>query len=475
MAAVYTLGMLLIALDSKDPQPAYQQIAHRIGELIETEVIGDGDVLPPTRRLARQLNVSRYTVCCAYQELWARGLIASTPGSYSRARANVARARASRARQAAAVASSSIDGLIDLGAYRLDEGLFPMRDLRRALQSVSGDEDAALLHYADPQGYLPLRQTIASRLRSHSIPAEPENILITNGALHGLDLSFRLLARDGGKIVVEEPTFTCALDLCRLHGATPIGVPLREDGMDTDVLRKRLGQRDLRFLFIIPSFQNPSGITTSQERRECILALCESRGLPVVEDAFEEEMSYFGSVVLPLKSMDRNGGVLSLGTFSKVLFPGLRIGWIAADRRRIEKLRAIRKLNDDGGNTLMQAAMNELCLSGSYQKHLELVNKIYSRRMRAVLDALSSSIPPEKATWTRPAGGYLVWLTLAPTNMSEAELRSRLRAQGVDAEPGSRCFTKAPARLHLRLSISAHREEVLREGIRRLGKALEHV
>ena len=243
--------------------------------------------------------------------------------------------------------------------------------------------------------------------------------------------------------------------------------------MDPGILRKRLGQRDIRFLFTIPSFQNPSGITTSRERRECILSLCESRGVPIVEDAFEEEMSYFGSVVLPLKSMDRNGSVLSLGTISKVLFPGLRIGWIAADRRRIERLTAIRKLNDDGGNTPMQAALNELCLSGSYQKHLELVNKVYSRRMRAVLEALSCAIPPERAAWTRPVGGYLVWLTLAPTGMSEADLHSRLRACGVDAEPGSGCFWKTPDRLHLRISISTHPEAVLREGIRRLGRALE--
>jgi DNA-binding transcriptional MocR family regulator len=470
--------MLLIALDKKDHLPAYRQIAQRIEKLIETEVIGDGEVLPPTRRLARQLNVSRYTVYCAYQELWARGFLVSTPGSYSRARARMAHPRdASSVRDARAStpAAAPVDGLIDLGAYRLDESLFPMRDLRRALQRVSRDEDASLLHYADPLGHLPLRETIASRLCSHSIPAEPENILITNGALHGLDLSFRLLAREGGKVIVEEPTFKSALYLSRLHGVTPVGVPLTEDGMDVDVLRTRLRQKDLRFLFTIPSFQNPSGITTSQERRECILSLCESRGLPVVEDAFEEEMSYFGSIVLPLKAMDRTGSVLSLGTFSKVLFPGLRIGWIAADRCRIEKLCAIRKLSDDGGNTMMQAAMNELCLSGSYQKHLELVNKIYARRMRAALEALSCHVPTEKATWTRPGGGYLIWLTLAPTRLTEAELCSLLRAHGVDADPGSGSFTQAPARLHLRISISAYAEDILEEGIRRLGKALEKV
>ncbi len=465
--------MLLIALDKKDPLPAYRQIARRIERLIETRAIGEGEILPPTRRLARQLNVSRYTVYCAYQDLWARGFLVSTPGSYSRVREREARAREGRAEEAPVV--PPVEGLIDLGSYRLDHSLFPMRDLRRALQRVTGDEDAGLLHYGDPQGYLPLRATIAARLRSHSIPAEPENILITNGALHGLDLAFRLLARGGGKVIVEEPTFRSALALSRLHGVTPVGIPLREDGMDADVLSKRLARRDLRFLFIIPSFQNPSGITTSRERRERILALCEARGLPIVEDAFEEEMSYFGSVVLALKSMDRGGSVLSLGTFSKVLFPGLRIGWIAADRGSIKELSAIRGTSDDGGNTMIQAAMNELCMSGSYQRHLELANRVYSRRMRVALEALSSHVPPEKAAWTKPDGGYLIWLTLAPTSMGEARLHSLLRAHGVDAEPGAGFFSRPPSRLHLRLSISSCEEEVLVEGIRRLGRALEKV
>jgi DNA-binding transcriptional MocR family regulator len=266
--------MLLIALDKKDPKPVYRQIARRIEKQIETGTIGVGEILPPTRRLARQLNVSRYTVSCAYQELWARGLLASAPGSYSRVRAKPAAARddAVQGRETAEKpAVTPADQLIDLGSYRLDQELFPMKDLRRALQRVTRDENAALLHYGDPQGYLPLRTSIASRLRSHSIPAEPENILITNGALHGLDLSFRLLARDGGKVIVEEPTFKSALELSRLHGVTPIGVPLGQDGMDVDLLRKRLGQKGLRFLFTIPSFQNPTGITTSQECRERIL------------------------------------------------------------------------------------------------------------------------------------------------------------------------------------------------------------
>lgn len=482
--------MLLIALDRKDPEPAYRQIAGKIEKLIATGVIHQGEILPPTRRLARQLGVSRYTVTSAYQELWARGCLSSKQGSYSRALG--ARPRT----QHAARASASPRGVIDFSSYRLDETLFPMRELRKALQRVSADGNAGLLQRGEPHGWMPLRRTIAARLRSHSIPAEPENILITNGALHGLDLCFRLLApvnRDavpradeagsqlapragsGGKVIVEEPTFSSALNLCRLHGMTPAGVPLGPDGMDLKALRKKLSLKDLRFLFTIPTFQNPSGITTSRERREEILSLCSSCGLPIVEDAFEEEMSYFGNVVLPLKSMDRNGGVISLGTFSKVLFPGPRVGWIAAEGAVIEKLSAIRCASDDGGSMLMQAALNELCESGAYQKHLEALNRTSARRMRTALDVLSACVPPDRASWTRPNGGYLIWLTLAPTDVTEQELHAHLLSHGVDAKPGSGCFTRPQERLHLRLSISALAEEQIAEGIRRLGNALEEL
>jgi len=183
-------------------------------------------------------------------------------------------------------------------------------------------------------------------------------------------------------------------------------------------------------------------------------------------------MAYFGSVVLPLKSIDRHGSVLSLGTFSKVLFPGPRVGSITASAELVERLSKIRNLSDDGGSVVMQATLNELCRSGAYQRHLELVNKICARRMRAALDALSRYVPREKASWITPNGGFLIWLTLAHTGVTEDELRARLRARGVEAKPGSGSFIRPQKNLHLRLSISSHEEEQIVEGIRRLGEAL---
>jgi DNA-binding transcriptional MocR family regulator len=466
--------MLLIALHDNDPLPAYRQITEQIAQLIDTDAIAEDEILPPTRRLARQLNVSRHTVCLAYDELCARGYLQSTPGSYSRARKAVPPPGEPDPSARGSPSSGCVDPIdltepIDLGAYRLDPGLFPMADVRRAFNHVCGDDGAALLGYADPLGYPPLRESIAARLRSHSTPVDAEEILITNGALHGLSLVFRMLAGDGGKVIVESPVFGGVLALCRRGGVQPVAVPLGDDGMDPDTLKKSLRQKDLRFLFTIPSFHNPTGITTSQERRQDIICLCRERGVPIVEDAFEEEMTYFGRVLLSMKSLD--GGVISLGTFSKVLFPGFRIGWIAAPPSSIEILSRLRHETDDGGSAVMQAVMNEMCRSGSYQRHLELINRIYSRRMQVALDALERFLPAEKVSWTRPRGGYLIWLSIAPAGLDEQELGALLRSHGVDAAAGAQF--PGDDRLHLRLSIASVNEEALVEGIRRLGAALE--
>jgi DNA-binding transcriptional MocR family regulator len=460
--------MLLIALHDNDPLPAYRQITEQIARLIDTDAISEGEILPPTRLLARQLSVSRHTVCLAYDELCAQGYLRSTPGSYSRARRAVPRLPDPAARGSPEHRGPA--GPIDLGSYRLDPALFPMADVRRAFNRVCGDDSAALLGYADPLGYPPLRESIAARLRSHSTPVDDGEVLITNGALHGLSLVFRMLAGDGGKVIVESPAFGGVLALCRSNGVQPVAVPLRDDGMDREILKRSLGRKDLRFLFTIPSFHNPTGITTSQERRQEIVSLCRERGVPIVEDAFEEEMTYFGRVLLSMKSLDN--GVISLGTFSKVLFPGFRIGWIAAPRPAIEVLSRLRHESDDGGSTVMQAVMNELCRSGSYQRHLELINRIYGRRMQLALDAMDRFLPAEKLGWTRPRGGYLIWLSIASPAIDEQGLGALLRSHGIDAAAGSKNLTGGDNRLHLRLSIASVDDQTLVEGIRRLGAAL---
>jgi DNA-binding transcriptional MocR family regulator len=220
----------------------------------------------------------------------------------------------------------------------------------------------------------------------------------------------------------------------------------------------------------MPSFHNPTGITTDQAHRERLLALCEAHRVPVVEDGFEEEMKYFGQAVLPIKSMDAHGIVLYVGTFSKVVFPGLRVGWLVAPPAAIERLTAVHHASALAGNTLAQAAAARFCTGGRFEAHLRRIHRVYRQRMQAMVAGLAENLPPGVA-WTRPAGGYTLWLTL-PAGADEDAVRARLETEGVLVGAGRRHFGRRPARGHLRLSIACVAEADIADGCRRLGSAL---
>jgi DNA-binding transcriptional MocR family regulator len=222
----------------------------------------------------------------------------------------------------------------------------------------------------------------------------------------------------------------------------------------------------------MPSFQNPTGVCTSQAHREALLALCEKHRTPILEDGFEEEMKYAGRVVLPLKSMDRHGIVAYCGTFSKVLFPGVRIGWIAADRGCIERLTAIRRFGECAPAMVLQAAMHEFCRDGSYDRHVSRMHRVFRRRMPVALRALREHVRPEWAGWNDPRGGYLIWLRLEPRLSRAADIEALLASYGVQATLGRFFFCSEQPAPYLRLSISTLSEEEIREGVVRLARAL---
>jgi DNA-binding transcriptional MocR family regulator len=191
-----------------------------------------------------------------------------------------------------------------------------------------------------------------------------------------------------------------------------------------------------------------------------------------VEDGFEEEMKYFGQAVLPVKSMDSRGIVLYVGTFSKVVFPGLRIGWIAAPREAIVRLTDIKHASCIAGNTLAQAAAARFCTSGEFEAYLRRIHRIYRGRMQALLHGLDRYIP-SGVNWTKPSGGYTAWVTLNDVGIAEAELMERITREGVKVGPGRRYFVRHPATNHFRLSIACVDKKRIDTGCRRLGRALE--
>jgi DNA-binding transcriptional MocR family regulator len=483
---------MLLNLDPALDQPKTLQILEQIRRHLERRDLRAGERLPSTRVLAAQMGVHRSTVATAYQELWAQGWIELRPGACPRVRARLGTpAPAPRSPEAgfpwAAWAAPGCErllaerryagrpdpdpGMIDFRPLYLDPRLLPVDTFRACLNRVLRRQGAELLGYGDWQGHPPLRAYLARRLATHGIAAAPDEILLTNGSQQALDLVFRL-AGPGRWAAVESPTYEQALPLLRLHGLRPVGVPLGPEGMDLAFLAERMAAEPPALVYTMPTFQNPSGRSSTQAHREALLALCRRFGVPLLEDGFEEEMKYFGKVIPPIKAMDATGQVIYVGTFSKILFPGIRIGWVVAARPCIQRLTALRQAAELAPAAPLQAAMHAFCESGHYDLHLGRVHRVFRRRMQAALHALRRHLDPAWASWTEPNGGYLAWLRLAPPAGPGPAWADRLAARGVRVTAGDTCFPEGGAGDCLRLSIATQDEGAIEEGIRRLGAAL---
>jgi DNA-binding transcriptional MocR family regulator len=312
-------------------------------------------------------------------------------------------------------------------------------------------------------------------LRVHGVSVTADEVLITNGSQHALDLVIRLLAKQGSTVIVEAPTYANMLPLLELHNVRAVGLPMTDEGMDLCALESSLQADRPGFVYTMPNFQNPTGTTTSQEHREQLLTLCERYSVPIVEDGFEEEMKYFGKVALPIKSMDHKKIVIYLGTFSKVLMPGVRIGWVAASPECIGRLMVMKRFSDISSNSLSQAAVHEFCQQGLYEIHIRRMHRVYRKRMQTMLDSLSQYMPKEHVCWTKPNGGYLCWVRLGNNNVEKAAVYEALNTHGVIVSRGDFYFANPVPEPCFRLSIAALDEDEIIEGTRRLGAALSSV
>jgi DNA-binding transcriptional MocR family regulator len=487
--------MVLIKIDRNNEIPVFKQITHQIIDLIENDALKAGDNLPATRILADRLGTDRSTVYRAYLELAALGYIESRPGSYTRVRKRAPVIKKGQVSPESVInwsergnqESNEIfryfqhfwpekvpgipENLINLSPLDLDERIFPAIEFRRCLNQVLVNVGPKLLKYGEYQGYLPLREDIARRMQVHGISISAEEILITNGAQQAIDLILSMLGKLAQCVALESPTYANVIPLMRFHRLKLMEIPMGNDGMDLNYLSQQIKKKPPLFVYTIPNFQNPTGITTTQTHREDLLSICEKHKIPLVEDGFEEEMKYFGKVVLPIKSMDRNQVVIYLGTFSKVLFPGIRIGWIAADRDCIRRLSAIKRFTDLTGSNLLQAALSAFLRNGYYDLHLKKMHRVFRKRMTVALKSLQEYMP-HNVLWTKPDGGYTIWGTLENGYSNERDFKNVLFKNGVMVSPGLYYFFSSNNYNYFRISISSLNEQEISQGIFRLGQAL---
>ncbi|UCE87139.1 MAG: PLP-dependent aminotransferase family protein [Deltaproteobacteria bacterium] len=468
--------------------PIYLQIADYLRAEMEAGRLRSGTRLPTIRRLASELAVNRGTVSLAYEELAARGLVTSTVGRGTFVRAPAAAEPVTPDAPGAfqPVFTAPVERLIDLENARPryaadgdaiafhalvpDPSLYPADAFRRALNRVLASEGAELLSYGGPQGHRGLREALAKRFAAAGMRHSADEIVLCQGASQGIALAMRLFAERGDVVAVEEPTYSNVLSAIASLGLKTAPVPMRETGLDLAALEHTLARPDVKLLYTIPTFHNPLGTSTSVEHREALLACAGRHGKPVVEDAYEMDLAYSGRALPPLAALDAAGLVVHLFSFSKSLFPGARVGSIAARGRLIDALLAMRNATDLGGALVLQAALSQFVADGDYDRHLARLRRTLRSRRDAMLAALRRHFP-DGARWSEPSGGYQIWVEL-PEGLDSRDLLEDAQAAGVLFAPGFLFHHDGRPSRGLRLTIATADEAAIERGVAKLGERI---
>lgn len=510
--------------------PMYARIRDAVIKAVETGHLRPGDKLLPDRELAELLAIDRSTVARAYHELESQGVasghvgrgtfIASTPvASQPGLSSPVSEDRAIGGQAFPSSSSSSSPSLNRYSSsYESLEGepsgsllwrqkfshysrevsaitakqpllpnnprtisfgggvpsleFFPEQEFAGLLAELSQRMRAQMFAYSAPEGHEELKGEIARLLSRQNIAASPEQILITNGSQQAIDLVARTLIDPGDVVVVEDPSYFWAICNFSAFGARILPVPVGAQGMDLNILETILSRQRVKFIYSMPTFQNPTGATLSLEGRKDLLELALRYQVPIIEDNFAADLFYESAPPPPLVSLDQSGElVIYQGTVSKALCPGLRIGWLLLPQAARLSFAVAKRSSDLSTNTLSQLLLAEFLQKGSYEKHLAVVRAAYKTRRDHMVSCLQTMLPAD-IQWSAPVGGMFLWLALA-SGYSSSRLLSMAEQEGVSFAPGELFFLGQEASNFFRLSFVNQNQEQISAGIERLAVAVE--
>jgi len=464
-------------LDPHAETPLYRQLSEQISQQIRAGAIAKGDRLPATRELAGLLGLNRTTVSAAYELLESEGLIAGQVGRGSFVTGAADRspgvdwsALLERSDTLAPVPNSGWNkDVISFAVSRPSRDLFPLDSFRATCATVLARRDLAdILQLGSPGGYQPLRRYLLEEAQRQQVAGPGDDLLITNGCQQALDLIGRVLLRPGDTVAVEDPLYTGLKNLLTGMGAQLCGIPVGADGMDPAHLERVLEREKPRFIVVTSNFQNPTAATLPLHARRALLEAARKASVPVIENDAYGELRYSGEPLPSLKQLDDGGGTVLLRSFSKVSFPGLRVGWAVGPKPLLDRLRQAKEASDLHTDQLSQAVLLEFAESGGLEAHRTRMRQTGGERLAATLDACARYLPAG-TRWTRPEGGMNVWVRL-PEPLDAGELLARAQRAGVVYMPG-RYF--AVSRLEpgaLRLSFAGLTPEQIRAGLEIFGR-----
>jgi 2-aminoadipate transaminase len=366
--------------------------------------------------------------------------------------------------------------VISLAGGLPDTSTFPSDTFAAIAQRIARESAAEALQYGPTEGLPRARECIAEVMATEGINCDPDDMIVTAGGQQVIDLVTRALIDPGDVIVAEAPTYPGAVPSFSSFQADVVQIEVDDDGMRVDLLEETLDQlerdgRTPKFIYTVPTFQNPAGVTMSLERRKRLVEVARERELLVLEDNPYGLLRYEGTPIPTLRELDGGLYVMYLGTFSKILSPGIRLGWVLAPPPVLHQINMGKQAADLCSSTLSQLMVTSYFDQARWRDYVETVTEIYRARRDTMLDALAEHFPPQ-AEWTRPQGGLFLWATL-PDFIDTTDLLARALRENVAFVPGAAAFLDGRGHSSMRLNFSAVGEDDIREGIRRIGKIVK--
>ncbi len=459
----------MVAIDPQSEIPIYRQLYDYFAAQIDAGRMDAGTRLPATRELAGQLGLNRTTVSAAYELLETEGWITGEVGrgSFVRLRPAAASRKALNwpdlleRRTSPSRSPVPAGAVISFANSRPSEQLFPLEAFRASCETVLGSRELPfILQLGSPGGYEPLRQHLLEAARAEGVARPGDDVLITNGCQQALDLLRQVLVRPGDRIALEDPVYPGLKNLFQQSNAELTGIPVGPDGMDVETLQRSRP----KMIVATPGFQNPTGVTMPLDARRAVLNI---PGAIVIENDIYGDLRYEGEPEPTLKQLDAAGDVILLRSFSKIAFPGLRVGWMVGPRPLIQRLMEAKQLSDLHTDQFSQAVLLDFARSGRLEEHKRHMLRAGGERLRAVLAACEHWLPAG-TRFTRPSGGMNLWVEL-PEELDASDLLPRAQAGGVSYLPG-RYFAVSRGHANaLRLSFAGLTEEHIERGVRILG------
>jgi 2-aminoadipate transaminase len=368
-------------------------------------------------------------------------------------------------------------GIISLAGGNPAPTTFPHKELERSFLSVMEKDWMKILQYSPTEGVDELLNQVCQISRDSGIECKPEDILITTGSQQGMDLVCKAFLNPGDEVLVELPSYPGGIHTLNTYEAKLTGIPVDNNGMRVDVLEEVLEDRKKsgvmpKLIYIIPTFQNPSGVTLPEERRKEIVSLAEKYDVLVIEDDPYTSLRYEGEDIKPIKAFDKNEYVIYMSSFSKIFCPGVRVAWVIAKKEILRKMTIGKQGADLHTSSLNQAIIAEYCKNGHLKPHIEEILPFYRQKRDVMLESLEKYFS-DKAKWTKPEGGFFIWLTLNDETLNARDLFTQAVDKGVVYVPGESFCVDHSNKNSLRLSFATVKNDDIKKGIKLLSEIFD--